>query len=274
MDLTMDSKKRSSTAEGGIPLWSAAPDYRKLLTYFFRKHSPGMVPKVDKLLDSYRGKEAKLMLMLAKKHDCSNPLNRIFVDRAPAGLGDGGGDRDRDYLALTTLYLSVFYPQDVDQAAALCKAYEGEEEEMFAKLSQNFHAINPLKMKKRSDEPTAWSRPVDYKRVLTGFYAEHDAGRVADVDQVLTKCKGREATLFSVFALKYDTENALNAVFEDRLKDTECADHVALLKLYLFIYHPSCMPDAKLMLSKYQGKEEASRFVQPSFFRHRACSRR
>jgi len=245
-----------------------ATDFRKVLTYFFKKHNPSSVSKVDKLLNRYEGKESKLMLLLAKKYDCSNPLNRVFIDSVCEANCDASNDEY--YLALTTLYLSIFYPQDANQAEALCATYKGKEEEMYKKLSSNFHAINPLKMKKKTSgegDESIYERPIDYKKVLTGFYDKHDTDKVSDVDSILRKCKGREATLFSVFALKYSTSNALNAVFEDRLKDMiECKDHITLLKLYLSVFHPSCMPDAKLMLSKYQGKEEVRVFLHHLLF--------
>mmetsp|Transcript_19512 Transcript_19512/g.40863 ORF Transcript_19512/g.40863 Transcript_19512/m.40863 type:complete len:164 (+) Transcript_19512:259-750(+) len=125
-----------------------ATDFRKVLTYFFKKHNPSSVSKVDKLLNRYEGKESKLMLLLAKKYDCSNPLNRVFIDSVCEANCDASNDEY--YLALTTLYLSIFYPQDANQAEALCATYKGKEEEMYKKLSSNFHAINPLKMKKKN----------------------------------------------------------------------------------------------------------------------------
>lgn len=187
------------------------------------------------------------MLTMAKRFDCSNPLNRIFVDQfSPHDVYDDDG-----YLALTRLYLSVFYPQDVDQARKLCIAHKGKEGELYKNLASNFRAINPLKMKKKKAD----DGPIDYEGVLTAFFRQHDKDRSSDAASVLCKCKGKESILFSVLALKYNSQNALNAVFENKLKGAECNDHPALLKLYLQVFHPSCTPDVKTMLSKYQGKE-------------------
>jgi hypothetical protein len=223
-------------------------DYRRILTYFLAKKDPSKISLIDDYLSKHKGKETKLMLVLAKKYDCSNGLNRVFVDRVT-------DEHYTDYLALSQLYLSIFYPQDVDQAEILCSTYKGKEDELFKKLSSNFHAINPLKMNRKSKgEESVGSQP-NYKAVLTAFFKEHDEDRVADVDDVLSKCQGKEAILFSVFALKYNTENALNSVFVDRLKATECKDHLALTRLYLSVFHPQCTSDAKSMLAHYQGRE-------------------
>ena len=176
-----------------------------------------------------------------------DPLNRVFVDNLTPEHYD-------DYSSLTQLYLSIFYPQDIEQAESLSKVYAGKEDELFKRLSANFHSINPLKMKKKFVE-----RPderIHYKDVLTTFYREHDADKVADVDDVLSKCRGKESILFSVLAKIYKTSNVLNIVFEERLKGVDCTDHVTLLRLYLSVFHPSRSSDAKGMISKWRGNED------------------
>ncbi|KAL7550605.1 hypothetical protein ACHAWF_013827 [Thalassiosira exigua] len=230
-------------------------DYRRLLTIFFDKYDPEMVSEVDELLNKNSGKEPKLCLILAKKYEKSNPLNAVFTRLV--GSESTGTDGRRDYLALTKLYLSVFFPQDVGQAEALCGTYAGKEKKLFKKLAANFHAIDPMKMPSaaRADKADD-SRTVDYKEVLTTFYERHDKEKVADVEDTLSKCRGKEAILFAVFAKEYDTENALNVVFKDRLRDAEdCKDYLAVLKLYLSVFHPTKISEAKSMLSKWQGKE-------------------
>lgn len=229
-------------------------DYRRLLTSFLVKHDINLLSEVDMMLKKYRGKEPKLMLILAKKYDTSNPLNRIFLSCVTE-------EHLKDYVALTTLFLSIFYPQHTQEAAKLCLRNQGNEEKLFKKLSSNFLAINPLKMDRttcNTSEEMMFSKPIDYSAVLTEFYMKHDAEKVEEVDDILTKCIGKEAILFSVLALKYSTTNALNAVFEERMKDVaeEVKDHLSLLQLYLSVFHPSCAPEAKSMLVKYKGKEE------------------
>lgn len=247
--MSADERPRTGLPPQPTGLPPKPVDYRRVLTYFLKKRDKNRLAEVDKLLASHKGKEPKLMLTLARKYDCSNPLNRIFVDRfsCPDRYDDAG------YLALTRLYLSVFYPQDVGEAPKLCQAYRGKEDELFRKLSSNFLAVNPLKTKKKKDDDDG---RIDYDKVLTAVFEKHDKDKVADVAGILDKCKGKEAILFSVLALKYDAPNALNAVFERQLRAAECHDHPALLKLYLRIFHPSCVPDAKNMLSKYQGRED------------------
>jgi hypothetical protein len=66
-------------------------------TSSFRKHDG----KISKMLGKYRGKEPKLCLILAKKYDTVNPLNRVFVSRVTE-------DHFEDFVKLTTLYLRSF----------------------------------------------------------------------------------------------------------------------------------------------------------------------
>ena len=217
------------------------------------------------MLKKYRGKEPKLMLILAKKYDTSNPLNRVFLSCVT-------DEHLKDYVALTTLFLSIYYPQNLQEAAKLCDRNKGNEEKLFKKLSSNFMAINPLKMDrtttttttcKTGEEMMMYSPPINYRDVLITFYTTHDADKVEEVDDILSKCIGKEAILFSVLALKYSTTNALNAVFEERMMNgasqessSPVKDHLSLLQLYLSVFHPSCAFDAKTMLLKYKGAEE------------------
>jgi hypothetical protein len=217
-------------------------DYRLLLTCFLKKHDGKMISQLGKMLGKHKGKESKLCLILARKYDASNPLNRVFVSRVTEEHFD-------DYVKLTTLYLSIFYPQDVDEAAMLCSKHVGNEGELFKKLSSNFYAINPLTMDRPEKE---YSRP-DYKALLIEFLLEHDPQQATEAHEILNKCVGKEAILFSVFAFKYDTSNALNSVFQERLTSVQPKDHLSLLKLYLSVFHPSILADAKSMLEHYKG---------------------
>ena len=235
-------------------------DYRLLLKCFLKKHDGRMISQLGKMLGKHRGKEPKLCLILARKYDASNPLNRVFVSRVTEEHFD-------DYVKLTTFYLSIFYPQDVDEAATLCSKNAGNEVELFKKLSSNFRAINPLTMDRPEKQ---YTRPVDYKSILTAFLLEHDPEQAMEAEEILNKCVGKEAILFSVFASQYDTSNALNAVFRERLASALPKDHLSLLKLYLSVFHPSILADAKSMLEHYKGaKDELFSRLSTKF---RACN--
>ncbi|KAL9181671.1 hypothetical protein ACHAXT_012014 [Thalassiosira profunda] len=224
-------------------------DYRRLLTLFFQKYDKKRANEVDALLKKHAGKESKLMLLLARKYDGSNALNAVFSKAVTDAHFE-------DHLALTQLYLSVFYPQDIAQAEALCAKYKGKEDTLFTKLSSNFCALNPLKKKDDAKEPALTPQPVDYKGLLTAFFQEHDEAKVEEAEAMLAKCpRGKEEVLFSVLASQYSTTNALVSVFEERLKGAECKDHAGLLHLYFSVFHPSKASDAKAMLAQYRGKE-------------------
>ena len=222
-------------------IWFANTPYPRLifLLYFPKKHDPSKIQDIDNMLSKSKGKETKLCLLLAKKYDCSNPLNTVFVKLVT-------DEHHENYLSLTSLFLAVFFPQDVKEAAKLCQRYK--KEELFKRLSSNFHAINPLKMDKKSSLTFNSSKPIDYKQLLTEFYQTNDESKVADVEETLAKLEGREAILFAMLATKYSTTNALNSVFEERVKNVQIIDHLSLLKIYLSVFHPSYLPNAKSLL--------------------------
>ena len=100
------------------------------------------------------------------------------------------------------------------------------------------------------------SKPIDYKKLLSNFFEEHDGAKLTEVDETLSKAAGREPLLFALLASKHETSNALNSVFEERMKKAEINDYLPLLKLYLSVFHPSYLPNAKLLLLKNKGREE------------------
>ncbi|KAL7533031.1 hypothetical protein ACHAXR_004998, partial [Thalassiosira sp. AJA248-18] len=106
---------------------------------------------------------------------------------------------------------------------------------------------------------------VDYKSILTKFYQENSPGRVAEVDFTLQKYKGKEAEMFVSLAKKYNKPNALNEVFESRVKEIDKNDYLALTTLYLQVFNPARATPEKVqaLWTKHKGKEE-SMFAQLS----------
>jgi len=80
------------------------------------------------------------MLMLAIKHDSSNPLNAVYLKYH----GRLSNEQLEDYTVLTTLYLSVFRPSDVAEVDTLLEKYKGKEEELFSKLVSSFPTVRVL----------------------------------------------------------------------------------------------------------------------------------
>ena len=70
--------------------------------------------------------------------------------------------------------------------------------------------------------------------VLVAFFLEHDAEQAMEVEEILNKCVGKKAILFSVLAFKHDTSNALSALFRERLAIVRPRDHLSLLILVSF----------------------------------------
>jgi hypothetical protein len=62
--------------------------------------------------------------------------------------------------------------------------------------------------------------------------------------------------MFVSLARKFNKPNALNKVFEARLKDIDKNDYLALTTLYLQVFNPTRANGAENLLAKYKGKEE------------------
>eukprot|EP00986_Skeletonema_menzelii_P007239 scaffold2837_cov210-Skeletonema_menzelii.AAC.3 len=230
----------SSSSNASISCLERRINFKKLLASFFRRYDPNRITEIDVLLKRNEGKEAKLMLMLAKRYDTSNPLNAVYV-KYHARLST---EQLEDFTALATLYLSVFRPSDLSEVDNLLEKYKGKEDELFSKLASNFHAINPLKIRTIEQQ-------VDYRQALTAFFEENDLSKVDEVDATLAKSAGKEAILFSVLAEKYQATNGLDANLKARLADQACNDYISLLQLYLAIFHPACTSSAESMLARY-----------------------
>ena len=61
--------------------------------------------------------------------------------------------------------------------------------------------------------------------------------------------------MFAGLAKKNGTPNALNEVFESRVKGIDKSDYLALMSLYLQVFNPSRANSAEQYLAKYKGKE-------------------
>ena len=244
----------SSTASSISDFRFERINFKKLLNSYFSRWDKKRITEIDVLLKRNEGKEAKLMLMLAKRYDTSNPLNAVYVKYHTSRLSEEQLD---DFAALATVYLSVFRPSDLAEVDNLLEKYKGKEDELFSKLATNFHAINPLKIRKIEQN-------IDYKQALVDFFEQHDVSKVEEVDGILAKSVGKEAILFSVLAEKYRAMNGLDPLLKARLDGSDCNDYVSLLQLYLAIFHPACTSSAESMLSRYGLGRESELFAKLS----------
>ena len=58
--------------------------------------------------------------------------------------------------------------------------------------------------------------------------------------------------MFSGLAKRFKKPNALNEIFESRVKEIDRSDFLALVSLYLAIFIPSRVGDAAKYVSKYK----------------------
>ena len=115
-------------------------DYQAILTKFLTQADPERVNDVDSILEKCKGRETILFSVLSKEYKLPNPLNDVFISCVK--LIDSS-----DYTALIRLYLSVFNPRVAYRSASFVRQYAGNEKELFAKLSEKFHAVNPLEIR-------------------------------------------------------------------------------------------------------------------------------
>lgn len=206
---------------------------------------------------------------MAKRYNCSNPLNTIYVKTLA-----NEGEQDDDVARVRT-YLDVFYPKDRDTADELVEKNAGKMDELFARLATNFKAIDPCKLKR---EREAYSKEVDHLHVLVEYLNSNPAVLEAEsqrlmedepgadqsnkslildaetaAERLLAKAKGREALLFAILAARHATSNALDSVFGERLKEAKPKDSLGCLRLYLSVMHPAFLSEARSLLKKHKG---------------------
>jgi hypothetical protein len=76
------------------------------------------------------------------------------------------------------------------------------------------------------------------------------------VEISLCVLQGKEAEMFVSLAKRYNKPNALNEVFESRLKNIDKNDYLALTTLYLQVFNPTRANGAEKLCTKYKGREE------------------
>lgn len=66
--------------------------------------------------------------------------------------------------------------------------------------------------------------------------------------------QGKEAEMFVTLAKKFNQANALNEVFESRMKEMniEKNDYLAMIKLYLQVFNPTRANGAEKLLNEYK----------------------
>lgn len=77
---------------------------------------------------------------------------------------------------------------------------------------------------------------IDYKKLLANFFEANHPARSEEVDATLLQYEGNEEQLFIALAKEYNKPNALNAVFESRVKEIHDSYHTALASLYLQVF--------------------------------------
>ncbi|KAL9184190.1 hypothetical protein ACHAXT_002276 [Thalassiosira profunda] len=96
----------------------------------------------------------------------------------------------------------------------------------------------------------------DYKLMLTKFYSETDLAKVAGVDALLSKYKGKEPEMFVKLATRYNKPNALNDLFLARLNGIDRKDYRALTKLYIQVFNPAKAASADKYWYYHKGRED------------------
>jgi hypothetical protein len=114
-------------------------DYKEILTKFLTMADQERVNEVESTLEKCKGRETILFAVLSKEYKLPNPLNEVFVSRV-------NSIDSTDVVSLVRLYLSIFNPKIAYRAQAFVNQYLGRETELFAKLAEKFHAINPLEL--------------------------------------------------------------------------------------------------------------------------------
>ncbi|KAL7553465.1 hypothetical protein ACHAWF_016746 [Thalassiosira exigua] len=112
--------------------------------------------------------------------------------------------------------------------------------------------------------PSKTVNDIDYKAVLTKFFQDNSPSKVKEVDSLLQKYKGKESDMFVGLAKKFNTQNALNEVFDSRVKGVDRNDFIALTQLFFEVFSPSRAGSAEKYVAQHKGKE-AELFAKLSY---------
>ncbi|EQC35823.1 hypothetical protein SDRG_06577 [Saprolegnia diclina VS20] len=119
-----------------------------------------------------------------------------------------------NYLGRLESFCAMYAPGHVIAQSAmerLLRDHAGRENELFLHLLRQFVRRDATESDGHAYVTRGALPPpptVNYKALLTAFYAKHNPAKLPEVDELLAKYQGNEARLFKSLQLKYSTANA------------------------------------------------------------------
>jgi len=151
-------------------------------------------------------------------------------------------------------------PSKLDDVDNLLTKYRGREELVYRGICDKYK-VEPQLAKKTEPAAPKVHGPEKYKQLITEIYAEHNKEKLDDIDNILSKYKGKEKTLYLAVCHKYNIEPKLPGGKEKKKKGgAEDAERVAKVKELIMevysVHNPSKLDGVDQLLAKYVGKEE------------------
>ena len=202
------------------------PGHKEQIQRFYRKFAPNSQVDADKLLKKYKGSESALLSEIYIKY--------LLADEQ----GDGSGTPFEE--AIKRLY-AHYVPNKSQQVPGLVSKYQDIPDKLITEIvnKYEFHdAPIPIGAIPAAASP---------KSKLTDIYRIHNPEKVAEIDNLLEKYKGREGDLVRAVSAKYKPRATSSNASQDSFKSK--------LTEFYRRHNPSRIAKADELARKYKGNE-------------------
>ncbi|RNF11055.1 hypothetical protein TraAM80_01182 [Trypanosoma rangeli] len=142
---------------------------------------------------------------------------------------------------------------------ALLEKYAGKEERLMSALVKKYASLE-LQPEIASADPPARDSYEECRAAVVTILQRHDPSRLAQVDRLLLKHKGREDAVLRHLQKKYLTEGVVPPPDAPQpppsTTPSERDDYSQRLASFFLLYDPEKVPHVDKILRKYRGREE------------------
>ncbi|CAK0851027.1 unnamed protein product [Prorocentrum cordatum] len=186
--------------------------YKELMIEIYKEHNPSKVDDVDNLLTKYRGREELVYRGICEKYKVQPKIPLKKSDEAEAPKS--GVEK---YKPLISEIYEKHNKEKLGEIDDILAKYKGKEKTLYLAVCHKYN-IEPKvpakkdkgdKDKKGADDEAQKAeeeRIAKVKPLIREVYAEHNPAKLEDVDQLLSKYKGREEQLYFGVCEKYGVE--------------------------------------------------------------------
>lgn len=260
-----------------------SPEYwRGLIRQIYTEHNPAKLDDVDTLLNKYRGRERTLYLGICEKYKVP-PAAEVLQSGAPVpgppppGVPPGfvgapvpgppppgpppAAPSEEQVQKIRELIVEVYKehnPSKLNDVEGLLAKYKGREEQVYRSICEKY-SVEPKLPKAQPAEAEGGKKSAaeKYKELISEVFAEHNKEKLGEIDELLSKYKGKEKTLYMAVCQKYGVEPKDKKKKKvDKVSDEKAAVVKPLIAEIYKEHNPAKLDDIDTLLQKYKGREE------------------